>query len=78
MQDEIELEINTFDNELNLADSEKVTLSAEQIEDIISHAVQFTLMNNFMDMDESKYRVQEELFDALFAAGLLDKYRHLL
>lgn len=79
MQDEIEIPISTFDDELIMENgTKKVSLSTDQISDIISHAIQLTIINRFDDMNMSKDRVSDELHEAIFSAGLLDSYKHIL
>lgn len=70
-EDLVTLEINTFDSLYRVNGSQQVTLSREQIEDIVSHAIQVLLMGWDNDLDPD---VMCELEDALEAPGLLDGY----
>ncbi|MBU2753074.1 hypothetical protein HER14_19615 [Acidithiobacillus thiooxidans] len=68
----INITVNTFDDEGSvLAEEKTVCLSADQIADIINHAIQISILHeNCMDLE--KEEAIEELGEALHASDILD------
>ncbi len=71
---DVEIRVNTFDADGNvLRDKKTVMISAEQLDDIVSHAIQLTILNGSDFNDAEKEGVVEELGEAIYASGLMDE-----
>lgn len=71
-RDVMTFEINKFDESYEMCGSEEVTLTRDQIADIVNHALQVILIGWGGDVP---LEVNTELEDALEVAGLLDSYQ---